>query len=90
MLPSHNCIIIINVQFSRYIFEFLFKRLNEASSFLGTSVNPLLIHSSLLLITLRSGGPKWTRTIDLTIISRVLSPAELLAHFWWRLAGSNR
>ena len=26
------------------------------------------------------GGLKWTRTIDLTIISRVLQPAELLAH----------
>ena len=26
-----------------------------------------------------SGGPKWTRTTDLAIISRALSPAELWA-----------
>ena len=43
MLPSHNCIIIINVQFSRYMVSFFFKRLNEASIFIGTSVNLLLI-----------------------------------------------
>ena len=30
LLPSHNCIIILNVQFSRYIFE-LHQKLNEIS-----------------------------------------------------------
>ena len=41
LLPSHNCIIIHNVQFSRCMFEFLYsKRLNEASTRnVGTSVN---------------------------------------------------
>ena len=38
LLPSHNCIIIFNVQFSRYNSEFP-KKFNEASSFEGTSVN---------------------------------------------------
>ena len=63
LLPSHNCIIIHNVQFSRYMFESLFQETqwNSAIS-CGTSVS----------LFLRSGGPKWTRTIDLTIISRVL------------------
>ena len=42
MLPSHNCIIIINVQFSRYILSF--KKLNEASCFQGTSVNLLILN----------------------------------------------
>ena len=42
MLPSHNCIIIINVQFSRYILSF--KKLNEASRFQGTSVNLLILN----------------------------------------------
>ena len=40
--------------------------------FTGTSVNLQPIHYSLLPITSKNGGPKWTRTIDLTIISRVL------------------
>ena len=72
MLPSHNCIIIINVQFSRYIFEFLFKKLNETPDFSEISVNLLIVNRQLLIVNWRSGGPKWTRTIDLTIISRVL------------------
>ena len=38
LLPSHNCIIIHNVQFSRYNFE-LPKKFNEVSSCNGTSVN---------------------------------------------------
>ena len=33
LLPSHNCIIILNVQFSRCIWVSFLKRLNEASSF---------------------------------------------------------
>ena len=32
LLPSHNCIIILNVQFSRCIWVSFLKRLNEASS----------------------------------------------------------
>ena len=47
MLPSHNCIIIINVQFSRYIVSF--KKLNEISISIGISVNSLT--SSLFTIT---------------------------------------
>ena len=65
LLPSHNCIII------------------TMFSFQGASESLLLRDSMKLQITLefqsislsyilRSGGPKWTRTIDLTIISRVL------------------
>ena len=45
-----------------------FKKLNETSNLLGVSVSFFLLH----FVFLRSGGPKWTRTIDLTIISRVL------------------
>ena len=37
LLPSHNCIIIHNVQFSRYNFEFP-KKFNEISYFYGISV----------------------------------------------------
>ena len=59
LLPSHNCINNYNVQFSRY--TELQKKLNEVSV-------PRNFSQSLK----RSGGPKWTRTIDLTIISRVL------------------
>ena len=60
LLPSHNCIIIHNVQFSRCIWVLISKRLNETSLLRCFSQS------------LWSGGPKWTRTIDLTIISRVL------------------
>ena len=60
LLPSHNCIIIHNVQFSRCIWVLIPKRLNETSLLRCFSQS------------LWSGGPKWTRTIDLTIISRVL------------------
>ena len=126
LLPSHNCIIIHNVQFSRCIWISSVKRLNEASCFQETSVNlfwwrlagsnrwppackagalpaelnPHILFRSLPIespakrvsigeekpickgtfrfqrnlqsVLRRSGGPKWTRTIDLTIISRVL------------------
>ena len=61
LLPSHNCINNHNVQFSRCILNSL-KKFNEAMIPFITSVN----------LFKRSGGPKWTRTIDLTIISRVL------------------
>ena len=150
MLPSHNCIIIINVQFSRYIFEFqetqwnlnshwdfsqsleLFwilveisgiepltsclqgrrspswaKPPNPIDSFLevvgqnglaflrkshaGCNSPPDCCQEPAfesifwtlcpqcpsrssfdLFLIFWNGGPKWTRTIDLTIISRVL------------------
>ena len=134
LLPSHNCIIIINVQFSRYIVEanpaysvsvlsfhyrrklhiasllllsnqntlrwafdsfyegISFKKFNEISYLYGISVNSLFwwrlagsnrwppaCKAGALPAELnphicfgKSGGPKWTRTIDLTIISRVL------------------
>ena len=38
----------------------------------------------------RSGGPKWTRTTDLTIISRALKPAELWARIGPLSGGDNR
>ena len=50
MLPSHNCIIIINVQFSRYIFEFPFKKLNETPDFSEISVNLLIVNRQLLIV----------------------------------------
>ena len=49
MLPSHNCIIVNNVQFSRYIFE-LPKKFNEVSRLQGTSVNLLIINCQLLIV----------------------------------------
>ena len=42
--------------------SFFSKRLNEVLSSESASVN----------LFFEDGGPKWTRTIDLTIISRVL------------------
>ena len=45
MLPSHNFIIIHNVQFSRYI-QNLSKRLNETSSFNEASVNLFMVEST--------------------------------------------
>ena len=50
MLPSHNCIIIINVQFSRYIFEFPFKKLNEIPDFSEISVNLLIVNCQLSIV----------------------------------------
>ena len=62
MLPSHNCIIIFSMfSFQGTPLNLFFKKLNEAAI-------PCYFSQSLK----RSGGPKWTRTIDLTIISRVL------------------
>ena len=128
LLLSHNCIIIHNVQFSRYMFELscFHKRLNEISqsfhfqkfqsiSYLftihsyfkkwwakmdslccGKATAVATVHRTvaksrlsspfwlsrlyalqsfgfaLVFQFLKNGGPKWTRTIDLTIISRVL------------------
>ena len=47
--------------------EFLFKKLSETS--LSIIADFFWCFNQFLK---RSGGPKWTRTIDLTIISRVL------------------
>ena len=51
MLPSHNCIIIINVQFSRYILNLFFKKLNEVSFLKATSVNFLVEISGIEPLT---------------------------------------
>jgi len=51
LLPSHNCIIIHNVQFSRCIWVLIPKRLNETSLVRCFSQSLWLIHSSLLLLT---------------------------------------
>ena len=109
LLPSHNCIIIHNVQFSRCIWVLISKRLNETSLlrcfsqslwsggpkwtrfpagkprrlkqstglFLRAGFRVLEGFSSsnsygTSIMVSEIGGPKWTRTIDLTIISRVL------------------
>ena len=48
------------------------KKLNEASNLSDVSVNLLIYNLEFVIRNSRSGGPKWTRTIDLTIISRVL------------------
>ena len=59
LLPSHNCIIIHNVQFSRCIFESL-KRLNETSNHFAVSVNLF-------------GGEYRDRTGDLLLARQALS-----------------
>ena len=51
MLPSHNCIIIIDIQFSRCILNLFRKKLNEASTFVGTSVNLLVEISGIEPLT---------------------------------------
>ena len=56
LLPSHNCIIIHNVQFSRCIWVLISKRLNETSLLRCFSQSLWLIHSSLLLFTLEVVG----------------------------------
>ena len=77
MLPSHNCIIIINVQFSRYMFESLFQETQWSISFkvlqsiswwrlAGSNRWPPACKAGALPAELnphifRSGGPKWTR-----------------------------
>ena len=60
--------------FQGAFFELLIpKRLNEISTSIGISVNLFIFYLKLFyLLSFLSGGPKWTRTIDLTIISRVL------------------
>ena len=60
LLPSHNLHHFINVQFSRYISES--RDSMKPQSFLWNFSQSLW----------KGGGPKWTRTTDLTIISRVL------------------
>ena len=51
MLPSHNCIIIIDIQFSRCILNLFFKKLSEASTFVGTSINLLVEISGIEPLT---------------------------------------
>ena len=61
MLPSHNCIIVNNVQFSRYIFESLFSR-----NSMKTRITPLLQSISC-------GGEYRDRTGDLLLARQALS-----------------
>ena len=51
MLPSHNCIIIIDIQFSRCILNLLFKKLSEVSTLVGTSINLLVEISGIEPLT---------------------------------------
>ena len=94
LLPSHNCIIIHNVQFSRCIWVLISKRLNETSFARCFSQSLWLIHSSLLLFTLEVVGQNGLEpsTSRLSVVcSSQLSYWPISAHFfWWRLAGSNR
>ena len=61
LLPSHNCIIIHNVQFSRCIWVSVFQETQWNIFSKGVSVN--LFDFSLFTLTyyFKSGGPKWTR-----------------------------
>ena len=61
LLPSHNCIIITMFSFQG----------TWRVSFARDSMKSQL-SLELQSISFEDGGPKWTRTIDLTIISRVL------------------
>ena len=61
MLPSHNCIIIIDIQFSRCIQNLFFKKLNEISNLLDISVSLLC------------GGEYRDRTGDLLLARQALS-----------------
>ena len=73
MLPSHNCIIIITMfSFQGTWFEFLVRSSMKLQIFLKFQSTSNLITLHYYLLLGGSGGPKWTRTIDLTIISRVL------------------
>ena len=77
MLPSHNCIIIINVQFSRYIVSF--KKLNEASCFQGTSVNLPTPH-----LRYKTWDISKTRRYLISSISYLISFKK-----WWAKMDSN-
>ena len=79
LLPSHNCIIIHNVQFSRYNSEFP-KKFNEVSSWEGTSVNFLWWRVP--------GSNRWPPACKAGAL-----PAELTPHIrgkkWWAKMDSN-
>ena len=79
LLPSHNCIIILNVQFSRYNSEFP-KKFNEVSSCEGTSFNFLWWRVP--------GSNRWPPACKAGAL-----PAELTPHRgflkWWAKMDSN-
>ena len=83
LLPSHNCIIIHNVQFSRYIVSF--KKLNEASSFLGTSVNSL---TSFWIWWRLAGSNRWPPACKAGALPAELNP-HILFKKWWAKMDSN-
>ena len=64
MLPSHNCIIIIDIQFSRCIFWISFSRNSVKHLFRGTSIN-LLVEISVIepLTSCLQGrrSPSWAK-----------------------------
>ena len=78
MLPSHNCIIIIDIQFSRCILNLLFKKLSEASTLVGTSIN-------LFKWWRVPGSNRWPPACKAGAL-----PAELTPHLGiWEVVGQN-
>ena len=85
LLPSHNCIIIFNVQFSRYILESQRDSMKHWISF--------LIHCFS-----QSLNKKWWAKMDsnhrphdyqsCALASWAIGPYQAL--LWWRVPGSNR
>ena len=64
MLPSHNCIIIIDIQFSRCIFWISFSRNSVKHLFRGTSINLLVEISGIEPLTSCLQGrrsPSWAK-----------------------------
>ena len=74
LLPSHNCIIIHNVQFSRCIWISSVKRLNEASCFQGTSVT--------LFWWRLAGSNRWPPACKAGALPAELNPHIHLFWFW--------
>ena len=80
LLPSHNCIIIHNVQFSRYKFEFL-KKLNEAS---------IACCFSQFLWWRLAGSNRWPPACKAGALPAELNPQiSSLVLKWWAKMDSN-
>ena len=80
LLPSHNCIIIHNVQFSRYKFEFP-KKFNEVSYRYGTSVNFLWWRVP--------GSNRWPPACKAGALPAELTPHRGSSLKWWAKMDSN-
>ena len=64
MLPSHNCIIITMFSFQGAFLNLFFKKLSEASTFVGTSINLLVEISGIEPLTSCLQGrrsPSWAK-----------------------------